>query len=153
VKLIEGFKDFVLRGNVIDLAVAVVIGAAFTGVVTSVVQGLINPIMTAVGGAPNLAGTWVVPLRTVVEDGRTVEVGIQFGTVVSAVLNFVLTAAVVYFLILTPVNRLLALRKRGEVAAPKAPAEDVLLLTEIRDLLARQAGPAGGTAPAPQRRD
>lgn len=149
-KLIEGFKDFVLRGNVIDLAVAVVIGAAFTGVVTSVVQGLINPVMTAVGGAPNLAGTWVVPLRTVVEDGKPVEVGIQFGTVVSAVLNFVLTAAVVYFLILTPVNRLLALRKRGEVAAPKAPAEDVLLLTEIRDLLARQAG---GTAPAPERRD
>ncbi|GAA0315151.1 large conductance mechanosensitive channel protein MscL [Kineococcus aurantiacus] len=139
-KLINGFKDFILRGNVIDLAVAVVIGAAFTGIVTSLVNGLINPIIAAIGGAPDLEGAWVMPLRTIVEDGEPVEVGIQFGTIVSAVINFVIVAAVVYFFIVTPVNRLLALRRKGEVEAPKAPAEDVLLLTEIRDLLARQSG-------------
>jgi large conductance mechanosensitive channel len=145
VKLITGFKDFVLRGNVIDLAVAVVIGAAFTGIVTSLVQGLINPIIAAIGGSADLHGTWVIPLRTLHEgtDQQQV-VGIQVGTIVSAIINFVLVAAVVYFAILTPVNRLLALRKKGEVAAPKAPSEDVLLLTEIRDLLARQTG---GTTP------
>jgi large conductance mechanosensitive channel len=137
VKLINGFKDFILRGNVIDLAVAVVIGAAFTGIVTSLVQGLINPIISAIGGAPNLAGAWVLRLRTL-EDGTVV--GIQFGTIVSAIINFVIIAAVVYFFIVTPVNRLLALRKRGEVAEPKSPSEDILLLTEIRDLLARQSG-------------
>ncbi|WP_432564659.1 large conductance mechanosensitive channel protein MscL [Kineococcus sp. SYSU DK003] len=140
-KIITGFKDFILRGNVIDLAVAVVIGAAFTGIVTSVVEGLIDPIIAAIGGAPDLSRTWILPLRTL-EDGT--EVGIQFGTIVSAVLNFLIVAAVIYFAILTPVNRLLTLRKKGEVAEPKAPTEEVLLLTEIRDLLAAQSG---GTTP------
>ncbi|WP_432542577.1 large conductance mechanosensitive channel protein MscL [Kineococcus sp. SYSU DK002] len=135
-KLVNGFKDFVLRGNVIDLAVAVVIGAAFSGIINSVVDGLINPIIAAIGGAPNLDGAWVLKLREV--DGKVV--GIQFGTIVGAVLNFLIIAAAVYFLIVTPVNRLLALRRKGEVEAPKAPGEDVLLLTEIRDLLARQTG-------------
>ncbi|WP_432510123.1 large conductance mechanosensitive channel protein MscL [Kineococcus sp. SYSU DK001] len=135
-KLVNGFRDFVLRGNVIDLAVAVVIGAAFSGVVNSVVDGLIHPIIAAIGGAPNLEGTWVLELREV--DGKAV--GIQFGTIVGAVLNFLIIAAAVYFLIVTPVNRLLALRRKGEVEAPKSPGEDVLLLTEIRDLLAQQSG-------------
>jgi len=141
VKIVNGFKDFILRGNVIDLAVAVVIGAAFTGIVTSLVDGLINPIIAAIGGAPDLDGAWVVGLRTIENaDGTETEVGLQFGTIVGAILNFLIIAAVVYFFIVTPVNRLLAMRKKGEVAEPKAPAEDVLLLTEIRDLLARQEG-------------
>jgi large conductance mechanosensitive channel len=66
------------------------------------------------------------------------------GTIVGAVLNFLIIAAATYFIIVLPVNRLLAMRKRGQVAEPKAPSEDVLLLTEIRDLLARQTG---GTTP------
>ena len=140
-KVINGFKDFILRGNVIDLAVAVVIGAAFTGIVGSLVDGLINPIIAAIGGSPNLDGAWVVKLRTIVEDdGTKTVVGLQFGTIVGAIINFIIIAAVVYFFIVTPVNRLLALRKKGEVAEPKAPSEDILLLTEIRDLLARQSG-------------
>ena len=144
-KLVTGFRDFVLRGNVIDLAVAVVIGTAFTAVVTSIVQGLINPLIAAVGGGPNLENTWVVPLREVA--GVTV-VGIRVGSVVGAVLNFLIVAAVVYFLVVTPLNRLLALRKRQGADEPAAPAEDVRLLTEIRDLLARQQG-----GPAPQGRE
>ncbi|NAZ74969.1 large conductance mechanosensitive channel protein MscL [Kineococcus sp. T13] len=126
-----GFKDFILRGNVIDLAVAVVIGAAFTGIVTSIVNNLINPLIAAIGGAPNLQELW------------SPQIGgaeFRFGAVLGSILNFLIVAAVVYFAILTPVNRLLALRKQGEVAAPQAPAEDVLLLTEIRDLLAEGSG-------------
>ncbi|MCI2237592.1 large conductance mechanosensitive channel protein MscL [Paenibacillus sp. TRM 82003] len=148
-KLVTGFRDFVLRGNVIDLAVAVVIGTAFTAVVTSVVQGLINPLIAAIGGGPNLAGTWVVPLRTITVDGQAQEVGLQFGTVVGAVLNFLIVAAVVYFLVVTPLNRLLALRKENQAPEPAAPSEDVRLLTEIRDLLAQQRGgsPAGDRGP------
>ncbi|GAB3458258.1 large conductance mechanosensitive channel protein MscL [Kineococcus endophyticus] len=139
-KIVNGFKDFILRGNVIDLAVAVVIGAAFSGIINKVVEGLINPIIAAIGGSPNLDGAWVIPLRTI--DGETI--GIQVGTIVGAVLNFLIIAAAVYFIIVIPVNRLLALRKKGQVAEPKAPTEDILLLTEIRDLLARQTG---GTTP------
>ena len=143
-KLVTGFRDFVLRGNVIDLAVAVVIGTAFTAVVTSIVQGLINPLIAAVGGGPNLENTWVVPLREVA--GVTV-VGIRVGSIVGAVLNFLIVAAVVYFLVVTPLNRLLALRKQGEAPEQGAPSEEVRLLTEIRDLLAeRQDGPRPGTA-------
>ncbi|GAB3251667.1 large-conductance mechanosensitive channel protein MscL [Kineococcus gypseus] len=143
-KLVTGFRDFVLRGNVIDLAVAVVIGAAFTGVVTSLVDNLVNPLIAAVGGAPDLDGLWPVTLREV--DGQPVQV--QLGSILGDVLNLVLVAAVVYFLIVTPVNRLLALRKEQQAPAPAAPSEDVRLLTEIRDLLAQQrdAGAAGGPA-------
>ncbi|MFD0481584.1 large conductance mechanosensitive channel protein MscL [Kineococcus sp. GCM10028916] len=145
-KIVNGFKDFILRGNVIDLAVAVVIGAAFSGIIKSVVDGLINPIIAAIGGAPDLNGTWVIKLRVI--DGQIV--GIQVGTIVGAVINFLIIAAAVYFLIVVPINRLLALRKRGEVAEPKSPSEDILLLTEIRDLLARQSG---GTTPTLDTRD
>ncbi|WP_370439727.1 large conductance mechanosensitive channel protein MscL [Kineococcus halophytocola] len=133
--MVNGFRDFVLRGNVIDLAVAVVIGAAFTRIITSIVDNLITPLIAAIGGAPNTDRLWEVELN-----GAT----FGFGAVIGAVINFLIVAAVVYFVIVTPVNRLLALRKKGEVAAPKAPTEDVVLLTEIRDLLARQSG---GTTP------
>lgn len=130
--LITGFKNFVLRGNVIDLAVAVVIGTAFSAVVKSLVDGFINPLVAALVGSSSLAGSMPVHLRG--------QASIQVGSILAAVLNFVAVAAVVYFFVVVPMNRLLALRKQGEVDAPAAPAEDVLLLTEIRDLLAAQGG-------------
>ncbi|NAZ86149.1 large conductance mechanosensitive channel protein MscL [Kineococcus indalonis] len=149
-KLVTGFRDFVLRGNVIDLAVAVVIGAAFTGVVNAVVRGFVEPLIAAIGGAPNLQDTWVVPLRRVTDaDGTVHEVGLQLGTVAGAALNFLIVSAVVYFLIVTPLNRLLALRKQEEAPESTAPSEDVRLLTEIRDLLAEQRGSARPGTAAP----
>ncbi|MGI4894793.1 MAG: large conductance mechanosensitive channel protein MscL [Janthinobacterium lividum] len=131
-KLITGFKDFILRGNVIDLAVAVVIGGAFTRVVTSIVDALIGPLIAAIGGQPSVGDALNIPLRRGAE--------IQGGAIVNATLSFLITAAVVYFVIVTPLNRLLKLRKEGAVAEPAAPSEDILLLTEIRDLLAHQRG-------------
>ncbi|MFB9377151.1 large conductance mechanosensitive channel protein MscL [Kineococcus gynurae] len=146
--LINGFKDFILRGNVIDLAVAVVIGTAFTALVKAIVDNLVTPILAAIGGAPQLGEAWQIPLRG--------DAAIGVGGIVDAILNFLIIAAVVYFVIVTPMNRVLAMRKQGKVDEPKAPAEDVLLLTEIRDLLAAQArtstptqGPAGTTPPRP----
>jgi len=139
VSLITGFKNFILRGNVIDLAVAVVIGTAFSAVVKALVDGFINPLIAAVVGSSSLAGSLSLGLR-----GKA---AIEFGDILAAIINFVAVAAVVYFFVVVPMNRLLALRKQGEVAEPAAPAEDVLLLTEIRDLLAAQ----GGTTTATQR--
>jgi large conductance mechanosensitive channel len=136
--LITGFKDFVLRGNVIDLAVAVVIGSAFSAVVKALVDGFINPLVAAVVGGATLDTSLTLGLRGAA--------AIQFGSILAAVLNFVIVAAVVYFLVVLPMNRLLALRKRGAVAEPAAPAEDVLLLTEIRDLLAAQNGTTTATS-------
>ncbi|WP_328293887.1 large conductance mechanosensitive channel protein MscL [Kineococcus sp. NBC_00420] len=140
-KIVNGFKDFILRGNVIDLAVAVVIGAAFSGIIKSIVDNLITPLIAAIGGAPDTSQLWIVELNNA---------EFRFGAIIAAIINFVVIAAAVYFVIVLPVNKLLALRKRGEVAEPKAPSEDVLLLTEIRDLLARQTG---GTTPTLNTRD
>lgn len=130
--MFKGFKDFVLRGNVMDLAVAVVIGAAFGRVVTSFTEGFVQPLINSAGEAGSPALGFF--LRD--NDPKTF---VDLGGIISAFVNFLLVAAVVYFVIVLPVNRLLALRKQGQVAEPKAPSEDVLLLQEIRDLLrARQ---------------
>ncbi|WP_225755330.1 large conductance mechanosensitive channel protein MscL [Actinotalea sp. Marseille-Q4924] len=126
--MLQGFKDFIMRGNVIELAVAVVIGTAFTALVNSVVEGLIDPLIAALGGGGDLSDTWTVGVGNGAE--------ISFGLVVGAILNFLVIAAVVYFLVVMPMNTLAKRRKAGVEPEPPAPAEDVLLLQEIRDLLA-----------------
>lgn len=125
--MIAGFKNFIMRGNVMDLAVAIVIGAAFTTVINAMVKGFINPLIAAVFGQVNLDEVWTFPIRTA---------EFSLGMVVGAVINFLLVAAAVYFAIVMPMNALAARRKAGVEPEPKAPAEDVLLLQEIRDLLA-----------------
>ena len=141
----NGFKDFVLRGNAIDLAVGVVIGAAFTQVVTAIVDGLINPLVAAIFGKQDLSKVWTFEVNEAI---------FSFGLVLDAIFKFLCVAAALYFVIVLPMNHLAARRKKGEEAAPAAPAEDVLVLQEIRDLLAAQnargagpAGPATGTGP------
>jgi large conductance mechanosensitive channel len=131
--VLKGFKDFLMRGNVIELAVAVVIGVAFTALVTAFTENLINPIIAAFGGS-NING---LGFQLVGGSPKTV---IDVGAVLSAAINFVLIAAVVYFVFVLPFQMLQARRKRGEEPGPAEPT-DVELLAEIRDLLARQQQP------------
>ena len=130
--MIQGFKNFIMRGNVIDLAVAVVIGTAFTGVVTSFTNNLINPLIAAFGGTNVNGLAWQI----IGSNKKTV---MDFGAVLTALINFLIVAAVVYFLVVAPMNVLAERRRRGQEPEPAAPAEDILLLQEIRDLLRQRA--------------
>jgi large conductance mechanosensitive channel len=130
-KMFQGFKDFIMRGNVVDLAVGIVIGAAFTGVVTAFTNGFIKPLIQLLGGDSGVgAGTWKVG------DG----VVFDYSTFLNAIITFLITAAVLYFLVVYPLNALAERRRRGEEPPPKAPAEDIVLLTQIRDALVAQNG-------------
>jgi large conductance mechanosensitive channel len=128
--VLKGFKEFMTRGNVVDLAVAVIIGTAFTAVVTAVVTSLINPLIAAIGGG-NVNGL------AVQLNGDNKKTIMDFGAVITALINFVIIAAVVYFLIVVPVKKIMERRKRGEEPPPAEP-DQVQLLTEIRDLLREQ---------------
>jgi large conductance mechanosensitive channel len=119
-----------MRGNVLELAVAVVIGVAFTAVVTAFTENLINPIIAALGGS-NVNG-----LAVQLVDGNPKTV-VDFGAVLTALINFMLIAVIVYFVFVLPFQTIEARRKRGEETGPAEPT-DVELLAEIRDLLARQ---------------
>jgi large conductance mechanosensitive channel len=127
--MIKEFREFLLRGNVVDLAVAVILGAAFGAVITSFVGDLLTPLLAAVGGEPDFAG-----LTFTINGSR-----FRYGEFVNAVLSFVIIAAAVFFLVVKPVNALMARRKAGVEPEPEAVPEDVILLGEIRDLLNQRA--------------
>jgi large conductance mechanosensitive channel len=130
--MFRGFKDFLLRGNVIDLSVAVVIGAAFTAVVTAFTDAFLKPLIQLLSPAgEQFRGTMKV-------DG----VVFDYASFINQAITFLITAAVVYFLVVAPVKALQARRLRGEESGP-AQATDVQLLTEIRDLLQDQATAPG----------
>jgi large conductance mechanosensitive channel len=128
--MIKSFKDFILRGNVVDLAVAVVIGAAFGSIVTAFTQRILQPLINAVTPPESPGfGIQIVPGKE--------STYIDVASLITATLNFVIVAAVVYFLIVLPLNSLKERRKRGEEAGPAEPT-DVELLIEIRNLLRAQ---------------
>ncbi|MEV5690679.1 large conductance mechanosensitive channel protein MscL [Micromonospora globbae] len=140
--MLKGFKDFIMRGNVVDLAVGVVIGAAFTGVVTQLTKSFLDPLIRVIvlvvtGSDKGLSGT-APKFR-----------GIEFDWIafVNAVITFLLTAAALYFLVVFPMNKLAERRRRGEEPPPSAPSEEIKLLTEIRDALVA----AGHRTPTQQR--
>ncbi|MHA7133449.1 large conductance mechanosensitive channel protein MscL [Oerskovia turbata] len=139
----NGFKDFVLRGNAIDLAVGVVIGAAFSQVVNAIVEFIINPIIAAIFGKPDISDVLNITLRAGDVAKGVDPTVLSIGGLLNAVLQFLLVALALYFVIVLPMNHLAARRKKGIVEEPKAPAEDVLVLQEIRDLLAAQNARAG----------
>jgi large conductance mechanosensitive channel len=146
---LKGFKAFLLRGNVVELAVAVVIGAAFSSIVDAFVKGIINPVIGLVG-TQNLEGySWCLKgiCKVNASGSITSGVAIAYGSVLGAALTFGITAAVVYFGLIVPMNKLNELRKGGKEAAPKQT--EIELLVEIRDLLAREHGAQNGTVPAP----
>jgi large conductance mechanosensitive channel len=144
--VLAGFKAFLMRGNVIDLAVAVVIGAAFTNIVNSVVTGIINPLVGAFG-TKDLASysSCLKSPCTVSKAGEVTEgIRIMWGSVLSAALTFLITAAVVYFLMVLPMAKYLARRAAQDKA--KADVQETLevseleVLKEIRDALVAQRG-------------
>ncbi|MGA5168853.1 MULTISPECIES: MscL family protein [Streptomyces] len=150
--LLEGFKAFILRGNVIDLAVAVVIGAAFTNIVNAIVRGVISPVVGAFGtkNLESYRSCLKAPCQ-VDESGEVVQgVAILWGSVLSATLSFLITAAVVYFLMVLPMARYLA--RRAALQKERSGVEEMLevteleVLKEIRDALVAQRG-AGRGAP------
>jgi len=134
--MLKGFKEFILRGNVIDLAVAVVIGTAFTAVVTSLVTNLFNPAIGALFKAESLNALWVLEIPTL--DG-TGTAKIMFGAVIASIIQFLIIAAVVYFVLIVPINYLkkVSFKKKVEEVGPTdTPPTELELLAEIRDLLA-----------------
>lgn len=131
--MLKGFKDFIMRGNVIDLAVGVVIGAAFTSIVTAFTDSLLEPLLNAIGGAE------VTGLGFHIISGNDATY-LDFAAVITAVINFLLVAAVIYFVIVAPMNKFNEMRE-ARLATPAEPeVTEADLLTEIRDLLAEQNG-------------
>ncbi len=136
--MFKGFRDFLIRGNVVDLAVAVIIGAAFGEVVGAFTKAVLDPLMMMIGHFDPSKGEEMgllnIPLRH--DETGKVLVSMNFNLIVSAVVNFVLKAAVIYFLIVTPVRKLMERMKKEEAAKPAPePSTQEKLLTEIRDLL------------------
>jgi len=131
----KGFKDFLLRGNVVELAVAVMIGAAFTALVGAFTSSFLTPLIGLVGGGGDSGGSFEV-------NGQV----FTWGAFLGAIITFVLTAAVIYFVVVMPMMTVAERRARGTEAGP-AQTTDIELLTEIRDLL--RSGTALPPAPTP----
>ncbi|MFE2166438.1 large conductance mechanosensitive channel protein MscL [Streptomyces sp. NPDC059447] len=158
--VLAGFKAFLMRGNVVDLAVAVVIGAAFTNIVNSIVKGIISPVVGAVG-TQSLEGykTCIKEPCTIGPDGQPTGVQLLWGSVLNATLTFLITAAVVYFLMVLPMAKYLAKqeqrRKAREGVQETMEITELEVLKEIRDnLVAQRAGSNGsGAGVTPGSRD
>ncbi|MGO4958957.1 large conductance mechanosensitive channel protein MscL [Bifidobacterium pseudolongum] len=159
--MLDGFKKFIARGNMVDMAVGVVMGAAVTGIVNALVDSIINPLIAAIFGKTDLSKTWNWTITNWAGENSV----ISFGSLLNALLNFLIIAIAVYFCIVVPINKLrdmsekaMAKLKKGgdeDVAASQpdlSPEEQtVILLQDIRNSLAAQqaaaAAPETSTAP------
>ncbi|HEY9423409.1 MAG TPA: large conductance mechanosensitive channel protein MscL [Microterricola sp.] len=133
--MLKGFREFIMRGNVIDLAVAVVIGAAFTAVVNSIVENFFNPIIGALFNAEDLAGALILELP----GGGA----IKFGAILASIITFLIVAAVVYFVFVLPINKMKEMqeaKRKAGIEDESAPVTELDLLTEIRDALVASEG-------------
>lgn len=126
--MLKGFKEFISRGNVVELAVGVIIGAAFKNIIDALVDGIINPLIAAVIGKPDFSDAFILTLNGT---------DVKFGLLITAVINFILMAFAIYFCIVVPMNALNARRKKAEELAEEEASDEVKLLTEIRDALAQ----------------
>ncbi|WP_293817848.1 large conductance mechanosensitive channel protein MscL [uncultured Corynebacterium sp.] len=132
--MFEGFKKFIMRGNVMELAVAVIIGGAFTAIVTAFTSGIVEPLLAAVGGSPEFG------LGFHLREGNDATF-VDIGAVLTAAVNFLIIAAVIYFIMIMPMNKLAELNARRKGIEPEeAAATETELLAEIRDLLVEQRG-------------
>ncbi len=137
--MLKGFKEFVMRGNVIDLAVAVVIGTAFGKVVSSLVDKVLNPVIAGVFRVPDLANfaTWTIYNGGTPLD-PTDDATVSFGALLNSLINFLLVAAAIYFAVVLPLNTLAeraAARRATRAVVEAAGPTEIELLTEIRDAL------------------
>jgi large conductance mechanosensitive channel len=129
--MIKGFKDFIMRGNVVDLAIAVVIGAAFGAIVAAFVKDIVTPLIAAIGGQPDFANLHFTINKST----------FRYGEFFNAVIAFLIIAAVIYFSVVLPLNKINE-RRAAKVAKgepdPDPKSEEIILLQQIRDLLARE---------------
>jgi large conductance mechanosensitive channel len=141
--MLQGFKEFITRGNVLDLAVAVVIGAAFSGVISGLVDGFIMPLIGWLVGAPDFTS-----IAFNIPNWRGESTEFPIGEFIQGLIMFLLIASAIYFFVILPIKKLMEMRKTPAEEAAEDIAEDiaeeVVLLTEIRDLLRAQA-----SAPSP----
>jgi large conductance mechanosensitive channel len=126
--ILKEFRDFALRGNVVDLAVAIVIGTAFTALVQAFVTSFISPLIAMFVGKSGL-----VDLSFTINNADFL-----YGAFLQAIITFLTIAAVVFFFVVKPMNFLITRTHKQDEPASKAPAEDIVLLTAIRDLLREQ---------------
>ncbi len=131
--MLDDFRKFLLRGNIVDLAVAVVLGTAFAAVLRAFTDGVISPLIGLVAGQS--FDTLVITLQE--PSATDPGVVLSYGSVITAAINFVLVAAVIFFLVVKPMQALAARRASGAepADATPAPSDEAILLTEIRDLL------------------
>jgi large conductance mechanosensitive channel len=130
--MLKGFRDFLFRGNAIDLAVGVIIGAAFGAVVNSLAADIITPLIGWIFGTPDYSNLVLGPIKV--------------GNLINAIISLLITAAALYFFIVAPINAMMERMKRQEQVEPPAPSVQEKLLMEIRDTLKEQRSPA--TRPA-----
>jgi large conductance mechanosensitive channel len=123
--MFKGFRDFIQRGNVIDLAIGVVIGAAFTTLVSQFGKSFLQPLIQLVTGGKKVSGTF-----------KIMDATFDYGAFLTALIVFLLTAAALYYVVVAPINRMNELRRRGEEPADAPPpSEEIVLLTQIRDAI------------------
>ena len=128
--MVNGFRDFILRGNVVDLAVGVVIGAAFGSVVTAFTKAFLDPLIKLITGG-SVAGAIVLRASSPGKDA----IVLDYGLFITAIITFLLTALMVYFFVVVPMNAATNRLKRAEVAPVAQPSNEEKLLAEIRDAL------------------
>jgi large conductance mechanosensitive channel len=141
-KVLKEFKEFAMRGNVMDLAVGIIIGAAFSGIVNSVVNDLVMPVVGSVIGNVDFSNLYVplsadVPSGLALEEARKLGAVFAWGNFITVLINFILLAFII-FLIVKGMNKLMR-KKAAAPATPPAPTKEEVLLTEIRDALRQMA--------------
>ncbi len=131
---VDDFKAFIMRGNVVDLAVGVVIGAAFTGIVNSLVKDIINPLIGLLTGGVDFSNHFIIlrgaPAATLAEAQKAGDVTVNYGLFINALINFLIVAAAIFWVV-----RMIQKVYKSPPPAAAAPSQTELLLTEIRDLL------------------
>jgi len=148
--MLKGFRDFILRGNVVDLAIAVVVGAAFTAVINAFVKDLLTPLIAAIAGEPDFSA-----LSFEINNSQFL-----YGDFINAVISFLLIATVIYFLVVVPMNKLMSLRKTEEPVAevtrecpeclskvPAAARRCAFCTTDLQPVTAPASGRRDSAAP------